>query len=236
MKKLLAVILALVCIFSLAGCNSNQSSADISQNQEGTKTDISENEQTDTTDDESAVIMPLPVSVNLEQLEDAIVSISLEKGDFYANENGTFMMDATVFVYDLYDMVDVSLMKEGDTIMLGQKEVVISSVERKDNGCVLVNGGLDNGGFDLYTENNTVYYEQGYSDVKSYYEIGKITLPVSSDFVYTDTSDMDNDAVIMNAEEFLNAEEDMVYYFNANNTTIRIENGEVAELNRKYVP
>ena len=203
---------------------------------EPTVSEISESSAIETQEQESVVVAPLPVTIDITKLEDCMVAISLEKGDFYKDKTGVVMMDVTVFVYDLYDMVDVALMKEGDTILRGQEEVLISSIERKEDGHVLINGGLDKGGFELNTEGNTVYYEQGYSDAKSYYEFGKVTLPVSTDFIYNDASDLDKDAVIFRAEDFLNDAAGIQYYFNANNTTIQIEKGYVTAMTRAYVP
>ncbi len=185
---------------------------------------------------ESAAITPLPVTIDITKLEDCTVAISLEKGDFYVDKTGSVMMDVTVFVYDVYDMVDVSLMKEGDTILRNQESVLISSIERNESGSVLINGGLDNGGFDLHTEDNTVYYERGYSDMKSYYELGKVSLPVSPDFIYNDASDLDKDAVLFRSEDFLNGAIGIDYNFNANDTTIQIEGGYVTAMTRVYTP
>ena len=240
MKKLIVFILALVCILSLVGCHSNQSAPDISEN---VATEMQEEKNTEVVESQAVVvteepirIVPLPTSIDIAQLECGTVAISLEKGDFYTDDTGVLMMNATVFVYDLYDIVDVAMMKEGDIIVLCQNEVLVSSIERDENGCVLVNGGLDNGGFELQTDDDTVYYERGYSDAKSYYELGKVSLPVASDFVYTDTSDLDKDAVSMSAEDFIKSETDLDYYFNANNTTIQIDNGYVVAMMRVYTP
>lgn len=185
---------------------------------------------------ENEPVKPLPVTIDLNHLEDCIIAVSLDKGDVYRDKSGAVQMDVTVYVYDLYDMVDIALLKEGDTILLRQKEVVIDSIERKDNGAVLINGGLDVGGYELYTSGNTVYYERGYSDTKFYYELGKVTLPVSDKFIYNDASDLDKDAVIYHAEDFLKDTVGLKYYFGPNNTTIQIEGGYVTEMTMVYVP
>ena len=234
MKKLMVLVLVLVFVLCLVGCKSSETVSDVSKSTETKEEQITT--VTQDTSKEPAIITPLPISIDVANLEDCTVAISLEKGDFYKDENGAVMMQVTVFVYDLYDMVDVALMKEGDTILRGGEEVPILSVERNENGVVLLNGGLDNGGFELYTEENTVYYERGYSDSKSYYELGKATLPVSEDFIYTDASDLDNEAKIFTANDFLQDSSVIDYHFNANNTTIRIENGYVTAMTRVYVP
>ena len=185
---------------------------------------------------ENELVMPLPVTVNLNQLEDCTLAVSLNKGDVYKDKADNVQMNVTVFVYDLYDMVDISLLKEGDSMLLRQEEVVITSIERKEDGTVVINGGLDVGGYVLHTDDNTVYYERGYSDVKSYYELGKVTLPVYAEFLYHDASDMDKDAVIYRISDFLENAAGIHYLFNPNNTTITIQDGMIVEMNRIYTP
>lgn len=250
MKKLIALVLVLAYVLVFTGCEYTKSSSDIS---EGAETDIqqpadtqvqedpnaeaTESQQTSVSEDnEPAIISPLPVTVDIAKLEDCMVAISLEKGDFYTDENGAIMMDVTVFVHDLYDMADIAMIKEGDTILRGQEEVLISSVERNENGVVLINGGLEYGGFELYTEENTVYYVRGYSHTKYYYELGKVSLPVSPDFIYNDASHLDKEAVIFSADDFLNDAMGIDYNFNAGNTTIQIEDGYVIAMTRVYRP
>ena len=254
MKKNIRLIsVMMLCMLVLGGCKTTKPVSEISESsatemqgsQQTTETErqkeesiaVVESQQMTTSEvKESAVITPLPVTIDITKLEDCMVAVSLEKGDFYRDKTGAVMMDVTVFVYDLYDMVDISLMKEGDTMLRGQDEILISSIERKESGLVLINGGLDKGGFELYTEGNTVYYEKGYSDSKFYYELGKVTLPVSPDFIYNDASDLDKDAVSFGAEDFLKDASGIDYHFNANNTTIQIEKGFVTAMTRVYVP
>ena len=231
MKKLIASVLSLVFVLSLFGCSSDRVVANVPEKpQETQQTEAPTMQQEVQT---AAVIAPLPVTVDL---EDCTVAVSLEEGDFYTDEAGTVRMDVTVFVYDLYDLVDISLMKEGDTILRGQEKVLISSIERTENGSVLINGGPDLGGFCLCTADNTVYYELGYSDTKSYYPLGKVSLPVSPDFICNDSSDLDKGVVSYRAEDFLAGTGTIDYLFNAHNTTIQIEAGLVTAMTRVYTP
>ncbi len=249
MKKLIAFVLALACVLGVAGCKSTKSS-DISKNnatetqesQQTTETskqnaEVEEGQQTTAPEEnEPAVITPLLLTIDFTKLENCIVAISLEKGDFYTDMTGAVMMDATVFLRSMYDLVDVALMKEGDTILRYQEEILISSIERDESGTVLINGGPDEGGLELYTEEDTVYFERGYSDMTTYYELGKISFPVSPDFMYNDASDMDKEATIFRAEDFLNDAAGIDYHFNPNNTTIQIEDGYVTSMTRVYIP
>lgn len=205
---------------------------------------ISELEPQDTTSteppslsaSETITVTPLPLTIDMQQLDNCTLAISLEEGAIYKDDAGVVQMDVTIFAYDLYDMVDISLLKEGDRIMLRQKEVVVSNLERGEDGSVNINGGLDAGGYSLRTDGNTTFYEYGYSDVKSYYELGKTTIAVSEEFIYTDASDLDNDELIYHTVDLLSDSSGIDYHFNPNNTTITVRDGVIIEMNRVYTP
>ena len=98
-----------------------------------------------------------------------------------------------------------------------------------------IRSGLDEGGIDLFTDDGGVYYESGYSDTKSWYEVGEVTIPVSDDFTGTDTADLDQGEVVFSVDSFLNDE--ITYFdFTPHNTTIRVEGGKVVDMNRRNVP
>ena len=166
-------------------------------------------------------IAPLP-DTTMDDLSDCILSVSLEEGAVYADEAGTVQMSVKIYSYDKYDMVDIAMLKEGDTIITYAGEVEVLSLERKDNGSILINGGLDENGFELVTEDCGVFFERGYNDAKNWYEVGEATFPVAESFVCYDYADKDKGEVILN--------------FSPHNTGIRLENGCVVEMNRIYVP
>jgi hypothetical protein len=171
----------------------------------------------------------------MDNLSDAILSISLEEGDAYVDDTGKMQMDVTVYTYDKYDMVDISMLKVGDILVTHAGEVEITALARKESGTVLINGGLDENGFDLITDETGIFYERGYSDTKSWYKIGEATIRVSTDFMYYDTSDLDAGEILYYPGDFLiGAVTD--YHFTPYNTTIRVENGQIMEMYRVYMP
>lgn len=93
----------------------------------------------------------------MDNLTDAILSISLEEGDAYVDDTGKMQMDVTICSYDKYDMVDISTLKVGDILVTHAGEVEIASLAREENGTVLINGGLDENGFDLITDETGVF-------------------------------------------------------------------------------
>jgi hypothetical protein len=145
-------------------------------------------------------------------------------------------MDVTVYSYDLYDMVDIASLSENDVIVRKNEEVKVTQLERLDSGLVRINGGEENGGFDLFSNDNTVYYEIGMNDLKAYYELGKATLPVSDEFRYIDESDLDAEAKTYYPGDFLTDIADIEYNFSPNNTSIVIENGIIVKMIKVYMP
>ena len=215
MKKTLSIILTLILSVGLfAGCNS----------------------QTGKEENNAKVINPLPETLNVNALDNCTVAVSLEKGDAYVDDNGKMVMNLTVYSYELYDMVDISTLEENDVIVRQNKEVKITGLERLDSGLVRINGGEENGGFDLVSNDNTVYYESGMNDIKAYYELGKITLPVSVDFRYIDESEPEKEAKTYYPGDFLTDYAGLEYNFTPNNTTVVIEDGVIIAMNKVYMP
>ena len=215
MKKTLAIILTLILSLGLfAGCKT-----------------APENEE-----NIGKVISPLPESLDINNLNDCTVAISLEKGDAYVDDNGKMVMKVKAYTYELYDMVDIATLDVNDTIIRRNEEVKITEVLRLDTGLVRINGGEEEGGFDLASDDSTVYYEIGMSDVKNYYELGEITLPVSDEFEYVDESDLDAGAKKYFAGDFLKDDAGIEYNFSPNNTSIVIENGTIIKMNKTYMP
>lgn len=180
--------------------------------------------------------MPLASTIDMNNLKDCTVAVSLNKSDVYVDDAGIMQMKATVYDYDLYDMVDISQLKEGDTIVIGKKDIVISSLERNSAGTVIINGGLEQGGHELVTDESGVFYETGYSDAKSYYPLGESVIRVSTEFEYCDKSELDGEEKCYYPGDFLSDDAGIDYNFNPHNTSIVIEDGQVISMNRIYVP
>ncbi|MCD7765297.1 MAG: hypothetical protein LUH53_02090 [Lachnospiraceae bacterium] len=62
---------------------------------------------------------------------------------------------------ELFDLVDVNLMKAGDIIVLQGEEVTVETIEWDEDGSILINGGYgEENGHTLVTDEDTVYYEK----------------------------------------------------------------------------
>ena len=185
--------------------------------------------------EQTQTISPLPVTIDMNQLDNCTVAVSFEEGDAYVDDTGIMRLDATVYTYDLYDMVDISLLEEGDTIVIRNQEVQVTSLERNDLGLVSINGGEENGGYDLFTDDSGVYYETLFNDAKAYYPLGEATIRVSVDFKFYDNSDLEAGEKMYYPGDFL-IDAGIRYDFRADNTTIVIEDGQIIAMNRVYTP
>lgn len=218
MKKILSIGLAFVlCLALFAGCKTETPTVTQKENSEN-------------------VIYPLHETLDMDSLDNCTVAVCLEKGDAYADESGKMFMKLKVYSYELYDMADVSSLEEDDVIVRHNEEVKITKLERLDSGLVRINGGEENGGFDLFADDSTVYYEIGMNDLKSYYELGQITLPVSNEFEYTDKSDFEAEPKIYYPGDFLADNSDIEYNFFPSNTSVVIKDGTVIKMDKVYVP
>lgn len=179
-------------------------------------------------------IMPLP-DTTMENLTDAILSVSLEEGDAYVDDQGIMQMDLKIYSYDKYDMIDVANLKVGDTIVRHSGAVEVTSIARNDAGAVSINGGLDADGFQLVTDDDGVFYEMGFNDTKNWFEVGEATIRVSADFEGIDAADLELGEVILYPGDFLVGAVTN-YDFTPYNTTIRIADGQIVEMTRSYTP
>lgn len=187
--------------------------------------------------EEAKRISPLPATLSLDDLKDATFAASIQTSGV-TMENGTLSVRMIVYDYELFDMAEISQLKEGDTLVCNGEDMLVTFVERGDGGMVTVNGGLEEGGCYLATNGDGVYYESGFDDMKSYYSIGETVLEAAPDFVFVDRSDIESQSEkTMNAEEFaefVKMQDDNAFL--PTGTQVRTENGKIAEIDKNYTP
>lgn len=236
MKKVLAILLAL-SVLALSACAAKQANSDTQKDSNTVETeqqpDSAQTAETQQPAQEAKRIEPLAESLDLNALTDATVAASFGAEDI-SEKDGKTEITLTVYDYDVYDMVDISQLAVGDTIVVDGKDMVVASREDKD-GFVTINGGLEQGGVDLTSDDSGVYYAVGLDDAKSYHELGRITVPVAEGFVLTDNADLEHPDETYAASDLakLAASEPG---FTANNTLATIEHGELTVLARSYTP
>ena len=182
-------------------------------------------------------VAPQSAAIDVMALADGIYPVSFDRGDVLGGASGVFMNAVHVFSEDVYDIVEVDTLAVGDTLVVGGESYAVTGVENQD-GTVLVNGGLDAGGFTLVPEDESNCFKvRGYNDLTTYTERGVTTLTVDPSATFTDGWNIDAEPVVTNYDGIVAAmqasENDM---FTQDNTTVRVEGGKVVEINRVYVP
>ena len=241
MKKVLAILLA-ISVLALSACAARQTAPDTQDTPAAETTgqpDASEQAGEEQASEEQQPaqeakrVEPMPESLDPQALTDATVAVSFGADDI-SETDGKTELTLTVYDYDVYDMVDISQLAVGDTIVVDGKDMVVASREDKD-GFVTINGGLEQGGVDLTSDDSGVYYAVGMDDAKSYHELGRITVPVAEGFVLTDNSDPEHPDETYTASDLAKLAGEGVG-FTAGNTQATIEHGELTVLARSYTP
>ena len=230
MKKLVTGILVLSMVATLFACGKTAGS------------DSATDDTTDktTTDDSTTVtgktIKPLETTLDVNNLMDCTFQASFDSSDVYLNNDGALVIAMKVWDYELFDMVDISTLEVGDIIVMNQTDVTVESLDRAD-GTVMINGGIDEGGYNLVTDENGVYYSMGFDDIKTYYELGEAVIKVAQEFSYTDESyDPKATPIEYYAGDFLLKMQNVTDSFVPFNTTVRVENGWIVSIVITYMP
>lgn len=253
-RKFIAFLLAGVMLLALTACGNANNTNDTATTPAPTKEAVTDTEPTalpteapvnvtkpeaDPTEAPAPAgktISPLPVTVDMNNLTDCTVAVSIDTADLSADNAASKVLPVTVYTYDLYDMIDIAMLEVGDTIILRGEEVIITELVRTDAGGVQINGGLDMGGYELITNEDTVYFETGFSDVKTYFAVGTAVLPVSDDFVFTDSADLENAGSTFTFEDLFTDNVAHIFGYTPHNTRIIIQEGVVTQMERIYTP
>lgn len=177
---------------------------------------------------------PLGRHQGVEEFDNAKFAASFGAGDFIKNADGTFTLTTMIYRYEMFSSEDIQSLKVGDTIWCLGKNIAVETIEVRDSGLIVVNGGIENGGRYFKTDENGLYFESGMNDRHSYYEIGENTYTLSADFVFTDNSDMDNPKTYT-AEELMSLLTYDTHFVNSN-TIVETSNGVVTAIVRNYIP
>lgn len=231
---ILTVLLALG--ITMAGCGTSGSTAG-SAAASTTSTTSSEAQKTE--------VQPMQGVLLSEPLPDGTYHISFESDKVWVGERKNTINDAVVYDYDRYTAPEIEALREGDTIathLNGTEEITALTVEsvERENNYVTINGGIEEGGIDLCKEDDH-YRTLTWDDFPVYYEVGVAKqLVMADDIELSDgAADFEADPVIVKGDravcDAMSNEEDG-YGWNAGNTTVTIQNGEVTHADRIWVP
>lgn len=230
----LTVLLALG--ITMAGCGTPGSTAG-SAAASTTSTTSSEAQKTE--------VQPMQGVLLSEPLPDGTYHISFESDKVWVGERRNTINDAVVYDYDRYTAPEIEALSEGDTIathLNGTEEITALTVEsiERENNYVTINGGIEEGGIDLCKEDDH-YRTLTWDDFPIYYEVGVAKqLVMADDIELSDgAADFEADPVIVKGDravcDAVSNEEDG-YGWNAGNTTVTIQNGEMTHVDRIWVP
>ena len=184
-------------------------------------------------------VLPLPVNVDAKNIADGIYKVFVEK-DGIREENGKYIMACEVYTEELFDAVELTALKPGDTVAVGGNRIEVRTAEDK-NGEILINGGDEGEGGCTFSpaENGTFVY-RGPDDIASYHNYGKTKLEMAENVVLTDTSDIDNgckEEVVKGAPEVARYLASSTYArLSPSSGNIRVEKGKVVEIKTWYTP
>lgn len=162
------------------------------------------------------------------------VAASFTADDVEKQEAQT-IIHLTAYDYELFNESDIENLKEGDVLVIDQKEMKVESVVPQSDTWVQINGGLEEDGCDLCKGEDGLYYEM-LLESKSYQPMADLTLPLAKDFFFRDSADPEKQEQEYTKEEFLASLQDDVYGFNPNNTTVTVVDGEIAQITRTFMP
>lgn len=230
----LTVLLALG--ITMAGCGTPGSTAG-SAAASTTSTTSSEAQKTE--------VQPMQGVLLSDPLPDGTYHISFESDKVWVGERKNTINDAVVYDYDRYTAPEIEALREGDTIathLNGTEEITALTVEsiERENDYVTINGGIEEGGIDLCKEDD-YYRTLTWDDFPVYYEVGVAKqLVMADDIELSDgAADFEADPVIVKGDravcDAMSNEEDG-YGWNAGNTTVTIQNGEMTHVDRIWVP
>lgn len=231
---ILTVLLALG--ITMVGCGTPGSTAG-SAAASATSTTSSEAQKTE--------VQPMQGVLLSEPLPDGTYHISFESDKVWVGERKNTINDAVVYDYDRYTAPEIEALREGDTIathLNGTEEITALTVEsiERENDYVTINGGIEEGGIDLCKEDD-YYRTLTWDDFPVYYEVGVAKqLVMADDIELSDgAADFEADPVIVKGDravcDAMSNEEDG-YGWNAGNTTVTIQNGEITRADRIWVP
>lgn len=237
-KKMLAVT-AVLAVGILAGCGSTASSS-------GTASSAASSEPASSvasseTTEESGDVQPIDIGT-LDDIKDPANNYKFA-ANITAVKDGQMTM--TVYTYDAYEKADIDALEVGDVIQTHDQgdttvtKLEVKSIERdEDAGSVTINGGIEEGGLELWIDHD-IYRTVTMDDYPVYYKMGELTLPMQDDVSISDTSaDVQVDSAVVSegikdVEAAFNADpDDWTCY----NTTVFTDSGKVSGVNRIWVP
>ena len=186
---------------------------------------------------EARTIAPEAVAIDVNNLPDGEYHVAFNPGDVLSGASGIYMNAVHIYTMDWYDIVDISALKVGDTLIVEGEEVPVLSLEETEYG-LSVNEGQDARAFDLATEEDSNgWFIRGLDDLRTYTERGVASLVVDPSATFTDGWDIEKEPVTAAYDGIVEALRSSGNdTFIPDNTTVTIASGKVVKIDRVYMP
>ena len=189
---------------------------------------------------EEGVMMPIDQG-SLEEMKTGSYKFAANISSVDAKKR---QMTLTVYGYDAYRAEDVDALDVGSVFSthldgaVEAQNVTVEKIEKnEENGTVSINGGIEEGGVDLW-RNGDIYRTVTYDDYPVYYMMGELVLPVDDSVTLSDSS-ADVDAVPVETNgtiEVGKAISEDKDNWTPYNTTVFTKDGAVSNILRIWVP
>lgn len=191
--KKLMLLAGVLALGMLAGCSS-ASAASAASGMAGSMPAASEVEEVSSEvrvlPGEEGVIMPINQG-SLEEMKTGSYKFAANISSVDAKKR---QMTLTVYGYDAYRAEDVDALDVGSVFSthldgaVEAQNVTVEKIEKnEDNGTVSINGGIEEGGVDLWRSGD-IYRTVTYDDYPVYYMMGELVLPVDDSVTLSDSS------------------------------------------------
>lgn len=180
-------------------------------------------------------VSTLPTGLDLDNLTDATVSASFKTDDFNWM-GGNLKM--TVYAEQLYDTVELHQLSVGDTLIHNGAPLVVNE-KLEENGQITINGGVENGGVELWPYEGGTYRSVTFDEHSVYVELGEITLPLSENFTIIDCREepqQPSDTIGHDQKLYLENVKEYKKSFSCLDTKVRVENGVITNITRTWIP
>ena len=182
-------------------------------------------------------VAPMAADIDVNNLPDGIYPVSFDRGDVLSGASGIYMNAVHIYNQDWYDIVDISRLAVGDTIVVEGREVPVQSVGQGEYGIVINGDQEENSLLLVNEEGSNGWTVRGLDDMATYTELGVTTLVVDPAATFTDGWDIEKEPATVAYDGIVAAmqasESDAFIPYN---TTVRIEGGKVVEIIREYMP
>lgn len=240
-EKKLMLLAGVLALSVLAGCSS-ASAASATSDIAASMAAASEAAAESVPQPEAVEGVALPIDQgSLEQIKTGSYKFAAGITDVDAKKR---QMTMTVYAYDAYRAEDIDGLEAGEAIRIHldgaveAQDLTVETIEKnEENGTVSINGGMEEGGVDLWRSND-VYRTVTYDDYSVYYMVGQIVLPMDESVTLSDSSSS-VDAVPVETDGTNNvagAVSEDLDNWTPYNTTVFTTDGKVSNILRIWVP